>query len=111
MLLPTPATNSTPAVAVAADSKPTLALESGNSNSNSSKGLAAHHPAPVSLQLPDFSAFMLPTECTFAESSMDDGLTTPTPHTPVVQNIFAGDGPPVSCYCYCAANNQQHTVG
>lgn len=108
-LLPAPATNSTPAAAVALDSKPVVTLALG-SNSSSSHGLASHHPAPVSLQLPDFSAFMLPTECTFAESSMDDGLTTPTPHTPVVQNIFAGDGPPVGCHSYCAVNNQQNTV-
>lgn len=101
---PAPATNSSnpPAAAAAApESKPAAMVASKSSSSigrSSSQAPAAHHPAPVALQLPDFSTFMLPEECAFTESSMDDGLTTPTPHTPVVQNIFAGDGLPVSCH-------------
>jgi hypothetical protein len=67
---------------------------SSNDNINRSKG-ASNHAGPSTLQLPDFFTFALPEECAFTES-MDDGLTTPTPHTPVVQSIFAGDGLPVS---------------
>jgi hypothetical protein len=65
-----------------------------NMNSNSNKG-ASSHVGLGTLQLPDFFTFALPEECAFTES-MDDGLTTPTPHTPVVQSIFAGEGLPVS---------------
>lgn len=66
-----------------------------------SRNAAGHVAAPSALQLPDFSAFMLPEECAFAESSMDDALTTPTPHTPVVPNMFAGQGLPVSVDTLC----------
>lgn len=88
---------------------------------NSSSTGLHHHPAPGALQLPDFAAFMLPEECAFTESSMDDGLTTPTPHTPVVQNMFAADcSLPVSSVCptmthhlgqgYMPAGARQHVT-
>lgn len=62
----------------------------------STSGASSTGSCPATLQLPDFAAFLLPEECAFAESSIDDALMTPTPHTPVVQSIFTGDGLPVS---------------
>jgi hypothetical protein len=73
-----------------------LLLSAGPAEVSTSRNAAGHAAAPSALQLPEFSAFMLPEECAFAESSMDDALTTPTPHTPVVPNMFAGEGLPVS---------------
>jgi len=68
-----------------------LATSTGGATSSSSSS-----SCPATLQLPDFAAFLLPEECAFAESSIDDAMMTPTPHTPVVPSIFIGDGLPVS---------------
>lgn len=64
---------------------------------SSSRSSLGGHAAPSTLQLPDFSAFLLPEECAFAETTTEDALATPTPHTPVVpNNVFADNGLPVS---------------
>jgi hypothetical protein len=49
----------------------------------------------MALELPDF-ACMLPSECCFSESSVDEAAAAPTPHTPVVTSIFEGEGLKVS---------------
>jgi hypothetical protein len=45
----------------------------------------------MTLELPDFAS-MLPSECCFSESSVDEAAAAPTPHTPVVASMFEGEG-------------------
>lgn len=61
---------------------------------DSVQGAAAER---IQLQMPDFAS-MLPSECNFLESSADDA-TAPTPHTPVVLNVFEGEGLQVGFVC------------
>jgi hypothetical protein len=102
-ILQVPANLSTSSNAIEPSSSSTpmqvLQLPAGPpADASTGRNAAGHAAAPSTLQLPDFSAFMLPEECAFAESSMDDALATPTPHTPVVPNMFAGEGLPVSAH-------------
>lgn len=93
------ATNpSTPAAHAEQQQAPPAAptTDTTNSSSSSSRSSLCRHAAPSTLQLPDFSAFLLPEECAFAETTTEDALATPTPHTPVVLKVFAETGLPVS---------------
>lgn len=49
-------------------------------------------------ELPDFPC-MLPSECCFCESSVDEAAAAPRPHMPVVSSMFEGQGLEVSSAC------------
>jgi hypothetical protein len=58
----------------------------------------------MTLELPDFAS-MLPLECCFSESSVDEAAAAPTPHNPVVMSLFEGEGLKVSSSCLIICPN------